>query len=804
MLINSFLFLKKYFSYNISFDCLKLKSLKFIISFVVVSTYFSPVYAKDIYVATNGSDNSSGTIKNPFATLLRAQMEARKYPNEKLNILVRQGVYYLDKTLVFTEKDSRKKEKELTIVPYKNEIVTIKGSRKIPLHWTRVKELFNAKFTNSNLIFDQMFVNGELMQMARYPNYQKGKLPFGGAGADAISAARVKKWNNPRGGYLHAMQASMWGGFSFLITSKKGDSELNLEGGWQNNRPSTIHQQYRFVENIYEELDTLNEWYFDKHLQMLYLKTNQDLSKALIEVPQLETLIEIKGTENNPVKNLVIKGLIFSHTLRTFMKNREPLLRSDWTIYRKGALTIEGAENLKIENCVFSEMGANAIVYSNYNRNNLLSGSHIFNCGSNAIVFVGDPHAVRSPSFQYNDFVAFDKIDKKVGPIGKNFPAACTVYDNLIHDIGQVEKQTAGVQISMSQDIKISHNTIYDVPRAGININEGTWGGHVIAFNDVFNTVLETGDHGAFNSWGRDRFWHPKRDLMDTLVAKHPELIFLDAVKPTLLFNNRFRCDNGWDIDLDDGSSNYIIKNNVCLNGGLKLREGFNRIVENNIILNNSFHPHVWFKNSTDVFKHNILGAVYFPIRVNDWGKDVDSNFFNDEISLQNVKVFGVDQNSLAGDALYMDVQNGDYRLKKSSKAFDIGFKNFEMEFGVVSANLKSKSKKVTLPKLLPLIWKEDATYDFLGVTVKNLTTLAERSATGMAGETGVLVLQIKENSLLMPALKPNDVIIEMSGYLINNIKDLISARLNSQSKKTTLLKVFRDQKENDITVNLK
>lgn len=190
----------------------------------------------------------------------------------------------------------------------------------------------------------------------------------------------------------------------------------------------------------------------------------------------------------------------------------------------------------------------------------------------------------------------------------------------------------------MAQNIKVSHNTIYDVPRAGININEGTWGGHNIEYNDVFNTVLETGDHGAFNSWGRDRYWHPKRAVMDSIAASRPELIFLDAMKPTLIFNNRFRCDHGWDIDLDDGSSNYIIKNNVCLNGGLKLREGFKRIVENNIIINNSFHPHVWFKNSQDVFKHNIVSAVYYPVHVVDWGKQIDSNLFPDEFSLKKYR----------------------------------------------------------------------------------------------------------------------------------------------------------------------
>jgi len=61
-----------------------------------------------------------------------------------------------------------------------------------------------------------------------------------------------------------------------------------------------------------------------------------------------------------------------------------------------------------------------------------------------------------------------------------------------LEDIGLVEKQSAGVELSMCQNITVSHNTIYDLPRAGINVSEGTWGGHVIEYNDVFNTVIIT------------------------------------------------------------------------------------------------------------------------------------------------------------------------------------------------------------------------------------------------------------------------------------------------------------------------
>src|SRR6185437_9795505 len=100
----------------------------------------------------------------------------------------------------------------------------------------------------------------------------------------------------------------------------------------------------------------------------------------------------------------------------------------------------------------------------------------------------------------------------------------------LIHNIGTIEKQVAGVEIAMSFHITVSHNSIYNVPLAGINIGVGCWGGDVLEYNDVFNTVLETGDHGAFNSWGRDRFWSADRSGPNRVVAGKPGIGFLDVI----------------------------------------------------------------------------------------------------------------------------------------------------------------------------------------------------------------------------------------------------------------------------------
>ena len=644
--------------------------------------------------------------------------------------------------------------------------------------------------------------------MARYPDYDPNAKFLGGTAADALSAERVKKYKNPEGAYVHALHTAEWGDFHYIVKGRDEKGALILEGGWQNNRRMGMHEKHRFIENVFEELDTVGEWYFDKSSKTLffYPPGNENLKTARIETPQINALFELRGTEKETVRNISIDSFELTQTLRTFMDNKEQLLRSDWTTYRGGAVFMEGAEKCKVINCYFNAVGGNAVYFSNYNRNDEVSGCIISYAGASAVSFVGDPQAVRSPSFEYNEFVPCKNLDLIPGPKTNNFPAKCLVVDNLIHNIGYTEKQSAGVQISMSQEITLSHNTIYDVPRAGINISEGTWGGHMIEYNDVFNTVLETGDHGSFNSWGRDRYWHPDRSTMDSLAAVHPELILLDAVKTTTLRYNRFRCDHGWDIDLDDGSSNYEIYNNLCLNGGLKLREGFYRIAYNNIMINNSFHPHVWFRDSKDVFMHNIVSAEYAPIRVPYWGKFINHNAFRDSASLASAQLNNTDQNSVVGDPMFLDPANGNYQVAEGSPALKCGFVNFEMDiFGVVSPKLKAISRKVELPAADPTTeQKGDEITEFMGMKIKNISTLGERSATGMYSETGILIIDVPAKSSFAGNLRLNDVIIGFNGSPVTKINELLEQQARTGQVRTVEVKVFRNQKEHLITHKLK
>lgn len=762
----------------------------------------------EIFVSADGSDKASGSMAKPVATLKRAfEIAAADCGKRPVTIYLREGNHRLEAPLEIGPRYSGTEVCPVTVTSYPGEMAEISSCAVIECNWTdsgngiMVTEVPDA----AGLLFDRLFVNGISEPMARYPDRNPEVAIFEGYAPDAIAPERVARWKNPAGGYVHAMHSSEWGGYQYTIEGKNPDGTLKLGAGFQNNRMAGMHPEYRMVENIFEELDAPGEWYFDRKASRLYYmpREGEDMSLAVVETPQAESLIILRGEKNNPVRYVAITNLELDGTVRTFLKTSEPLLRSDWKIYRGGAVMFENTENCSLTDCHIRDIGGNAVFFSGYNRHDSVRRNHIERIGASAVCFVGRPESVRSPLFEYNERQPWSSIDKTPGSCGDDYPAFCDVTDNLIHSIGGVEKQGSGIQISMSSDITVCHNSIYRLPRAGINISEGTWGGHVIEWNDVFETVRETGDHGSFNSWGRDRFWHPDRSAMDSLMAAHPDAWRLDAVRPTVIRNNRWRCDHGWDIDLDDGSSNYHIYNNLCLNGGLKLREGFGRRVENNVIVNNSFHPHVWFRGSGDEFTHNIVTQPYQPIGITNWGEKVDSNFFASEAGLEAARSNGTDSHSVAGDPMFVSPATGDYRVKPCSKALAVGFVNFPMDsFGVMHEPLRSIAAGPQLPEYhqpgqsagvddgQPFLWN--------GVRFKSITTEGERSATGIASVSGVLVTA---NSNHYIDLRPNDVILEFDNAVVKNTADLRKLIDEASSDRVPVVR-FRNQKAETITVD--
>ncbi len=804
---------------------MKLSKIALILLLAVMIAFVScqqnPV---EIYISPDGNDKASGTREQPVLTFKKAnELVASISGKKEVHVIFKDGIYYLTGTVVLTPELSGS-EKYPVIYRAANEgKAIISGGDKLNLDWEPYKNGIYKALVSKNVLIDQLYVNGERQRMARFPNAIEEKNVFDtwdlvhtrkpDPDNDPLDGKRVSSWSNPEGAYVHAMHSKLWGDMHWLVTGKNADGSLKLEGGWQNNRPSPMHPRYRMVENVFEELDAPGEWFYKKNEKTLYYYPHPDvdLASASIEIVRLKHLIEFKGTKEKPVSHIRLEGLVFRHAARTFMETKEQLLRSDWAIYRGGGVVFEGAEDCTVSHCEFDQLGGNSVFVNNYNRRIFIKSCYIHHSGANGIAFVGDPEMVRSPLFRYGK-QDFESIDRTPGPKGDNYPSNCRVEDCLITMTGRDEKQTAGVQISMSHKITVSHASIYDVPRAGINISEGTFGGHVIEYCDVFNTVLETGDHGSFNSWGRDRFWTP--DINETVkeVEKEPGLPKLDMLAPNTIRNSRWRCDHGWDIDLDDGSSWYFIYNNLLLNGGLKMREGYFRKATNNVILNNSLHPHVWYPNSGDIFKHNIVFTAYKPAVMQrgmgpgeKWGAQLDSNLFasNHEDRMKFSRN-GCDESSLVGNPLFVDAGTGDFRVRDQSPALQIGFQNFPMdEFGVVSAKLRALAKEPEIPE--PMHNDREGSgkvYQWSGASVKNVETTGEQSAAGLASISGVVLLSIPEKSdLKKSGFQTGDVIVQVEAAKIENFEQLQHAIQANQHKKALAVGIIRNQREEKLTL---
>lgn len=769
--------------------------------------------AHDFYVNPNGDDANNGSRDAPFATLAAAKQAARPLVGkEAVTVHVADGVYYLPEPLVFTPADSGAAEHPVLYRAENEGRAVLSGGSRLELEWQPHKNgVFFAK-TPDGLVVDQLFINGGNQRMARYPNYDAAKKtePYQGFAADAFAKKRAASWADPTGGYIHAMHRAGWGGYHYLITGKDDDGEVTYEGGWQNNRRMGMHKDHRMVENIFEELDAPGEWFHNTKTQALFYKPapEVDLSKAKIEVVRLRRLVEFQGSEKAPVKFISMQGFTVRHAARTFMDSKEQLLRSDWAIYRGGAFMLTGAEDVSILDCEFDQVGGNAVFVNNYNRRVLVKGCHIHDTGASGVCFVGDPDAVRNPLFEYGEKNDLATIDRTPGPKTNNYPAQSTVEDCLIHGIGRVERQPAGVHIDMASEITVRDCSVYDTARAGINIGDGAWGGHLIERCDVFNTVLETHDHGSFNSWGRDRYWrHDHLTASQQAVDAEPNLPFLDAMKTTVIRNSRWRCDHGWDIDLDDGSTNYDIYNNLLLNKGLKLREGFRRHAWNNVMPIGSLHPHVWFQRSKDQVHANIMSARHRTARMNEPYTDgtmVDRNLYDskDRGILEHAAKLGWDANSVLGEPMYVDPAKGDFRVNEGSPALKLGFKNFPMdEFGVKKPALKAIAKTPEIPSLeqpksnAPAVNAPSMKIVWLGATLKDLKG-DEFSAFGVSKVAGgVAVVDVPKSSAAEKAgLKVGDLIQGVERSSVANAEQLfrVLSGMNSDSLK---LKVVRSQK---------
>jgi hypothetical protein len=227
-----------------------------------------------------------------------------------------------------------------------------------------------------------------------------------------------------------------------------------------------------------------------------------------LEAPQLITLVRLRGSKANPVRDVGFDGLTFAHSVPTTMKQcgqREPnqsLARSarpacrcaggctaprrryyipscgDWAIYRGGMVMVEGgAERLTFSSNVFDAPGGNALFAFGYMKDSTVTRNEFKWVGNSAIAFVGRP--------TMHDLT------------GGLFPQDNLVSENLARETGLFDFESSFYFEAVAGHNTVKNNVAFNGPRAAINFNDGGVGGTVLSGNLLFGHGRESSDHGA-------------------------------------------------------------------------------------------------------------------------------------------------------------------------------------------------------------------------------------------------------------------------------------------------------------------
>lgn len=685
------------------------------------------------HVGPDGDDAGEGTEARPFATVLRAQAAAR-LAGPGTRVLLHPGTHRLDRTWVLGPEDSG-----LTVAAAGGGVSTLSGGVRVAGPWEHWRDgIWTCPVGEAVLrrVGDRrldLFVDGRRQTLARYPNTGWAEV----AGADEWphrelrydpSAFSPRAWSGA-GAIVHCFTRAGWGNVQWRVWQRdaaRGVLSLGA-GGWQMAKTfqradgGGIGPGCRFfVENVLEELDAPGEWYLDRADGLLYLMPPEGVrpDAALVELATLEQLVLVRGTREGPVRDVRLVGLRVAHSLPVFLEGYEEPSLGDWAIRRSGAVGLQDAEDCAVQDCLFDAPSGNALFVDGYARGVRVEGCTFRDVGESAVCLVGRSHLRTDGRSRCAHCGAEHRW--AWGAPAVDIPSECTVAHCRIHDVGIFGKQTAGVFLGLTRRTTVAHNEIHRVPRAGICLNDGLHGGHVIEYNDVYDTVRETGDHGPLNAWGREGYWCRAQSHGGASHAAGEVTRW--AAETTVIRHNRFRDGRGWGIDLDDGASNYHVHGNLCIGVSVKLREGDLRTVEHNVFIHPANPPgiHVGYEGNRDRFEHNIVvmslghdvpetdvtyakpkgeGACYQVIappaqgpilEAADWNVFwSDAGSFAAEVSprgggrvrysLEQWRGMGYDRHSVFADPRFVDPARGDYRVAEGSPALGLGFRQLEL-----------------------------------------------------------------------------------------------------------------------------
>jgi hypothetical protein len=433
---------------------------------VLVSIMF-PVLAQSAtyYVAqSGGKDSNPGSQSSPFQTIQKCASVAVAGDS----CLVRAGTY---------RETVKPANNGVTFAPDGNVAVTVSGADMVSGWSTYQGSIYKSSGMNWTMGTgnDQVFVDGQMMNLARWPNasldvsHPTWARAQGGQPTDQsqLDSGDFFPWviddsnlTQPDGFWDGAevtqMAAGMWSQAGVVTSYTRGHLEFrNLHGGQQRALESVDGMQYRYyLSNKLGALDTAGEWYYDG-ANTLYLWTPNGDNPAghTVEAKRRMWTFDLSGRSNTTIKGFnifaasinmdqsssgnVIDGLNAKyvwHQLRN-VPNGVNQTDSKWGAWNTG-IRLAGSNNV-LKNCT--------IAYS--------SGDGVYLRGTHQTVTNCTIHDV-----------AYIKVEGGAVSWMGDDPSASNP-NSTGHEVTYNTMYTSGRHLIVhyyAPNIKISHNLMYD------------------------------------------------------------------------------------------------------------------------------------------------------------------------------------------------------------------------------------------------------------------------------------------------------------------------------------------------------
>ena len=521
----------------------------------------------------------------PDSSLTDAVRKAREMRRlgkaAEVTIHLAAGTYYLYEPLRLRPEDSG-----LTIEGHG---AVISGG--IPLGgWKSQHKLMVAEVPDFNgrpFDFRQMWVNGrkavrardvnDFEQMARIMTYDKRNqiLWIPRKAAEKILKAPYAEM------VLHEMwctsnlriKSATVAGDSVAIRFHQPEAKLQFEHPWPSPMtPDTGHPSPFYLTNARELLDEPGEWYHDIREHKVYympqgneeLRVKREGTGAI--VPVLETLVEVIGTSERPVRHITFKGVTFSHTtwMRPSEKGHVPLqagmylteaykLRPQidrpnnhkldnqgWLGRADAAVELRWAEGCNFEQCRFEHLGGSGLDYVEGCR-----GGKTTRCTFTDIAMNGYVCGSFSPE-GLETHLPYQPTDFRMVCTGQEI-TDCEFYNVTNEDWGCV-----AIAAGYVSGINIEHNTIHDVSYTGISLGWG-WNRDLVCMKDnkvhanlIYDYARHMYDCAGIYTLGNQ----PGTQIWENVVY--------DIAKPSYVHDP-----NHWFyLYTDEGSSNITLRDN--------------------------------------------------------------------------------------------------------------------------------------------------------------------------------------------------------------------------------------------------